>query len=232
MFGSSKQVAFKPVPYQRRRAPRRVPPWLLLLLLGAAFGASSYWYAQESLLPPRLSSAESQMLRSDLAIANSELQKSRAERLQAVDKSTQAEAREKKAQADLATAQKTTERLQKNLAQFVSALPPDPRGGAVGIRAASFSTQARQLSYNLILTQPAKTPDVFRGSIQFVVTGARATAPPVTITLNPLPLELETVQQFAGSVNLPEGLVPREIAVRVLRASNGELVSMRVFKIS
>lgn len=232
MFGSSKRVAFKPVPYQRRRQPRRIPRWLLLVLLGASLGVGGYWYAQESLLPPRLSGAESQQLRADVAASKTELLQLRADRLQAIDQLAQAEAREKKAQADLSSTQKMTDRLQKNLAQFVSALPPDPRGGLVGIRSATFSTSARQLSYSVILTQPAKTTDTFRGAIQFVVTGQRGSGPSITITLNPIALELETFQQLAGSVTLPEGLVPREIAVRVLRGAGGELVSTRVFRIS
>ena len=52
------------------------------------------------------------------------------------------------------------------------------------------------------------------------------------ITLNPVALELDSHVQLASSINLPAGLEPREITVRVLRSAGGELVSMRVYRVS
>ncbi len=231
MFGSSKSRGFKPTPYRGRRNPQRVPKWLLLLVLGMALGAAGLWYVQTNHMPARLSAGESEQLRADLATAQSERDKFFAESKQASDKLAVAQGREKKAQDDLLVVTKTNERLQKDLSLFVSALPPDPRGGAVGIRTASFSNVAQQLNYSMIFTRPGKSTESFKGVVELVLIGTRGTSSQATITLKPLPLEMDAYQQLAGQAPLPAGLNPREVTVRVLRSAGGELVSMRVFRL-
>jgi hypothetical protein len=113
----------------------------------------------------------------------------------------------------------------------VTALPPDPRGGPIGIRAASFSPTSGQLAYNVIFTRVKKTEEPFRGVMQLVVTGQRNSGKLETVSLSPVPMSLETFQQLSGSIELPAGMVPREIMIRVLRGTSGEMLSMRVFKI-
>ncbi len=230
MFGRSKPTVFKPVSYQRQRKPLRIPKWFLLLLLGVAAGSSGLWYIQENYLPPRLSPEESDKLRADLDVANRERVQLKTELKQTSDKLAASEAQGKKAQNDLATSRQTTEKLQKDLSQFVLALPPDPRGGPIGIRAASFAPAGGQLSYNVIFTRQRKGDDVFKGVMQLVVTGSRSGR----IETHPLPvvqMALEGYQQLSGNLALPDGMVPREISIRVLRGVGGEMQSMRVFKI-
>jgi hypothetical protein len=231
MFGSSDRRAFKPVPYRgrNRRNTPSIPPWLLLLLLGMGLGAATLWYVQNNHLPARLSASESEQLRTDLSSANAAKDKFSAELKQSNDKLAQLQASEKKAQADLAVVSKSNERLQKDLTMFVSALPPDPRGGAVGIRTASFSNAGPQLSYSMIFTRPGKNADTFNGVVQLVLVGPRGSSN-VTVPLDPMPLTMDAYQQLAGVVNVPAGMQPREVTVRVLTSAGGELVSMRVFR--
>jgi hypothetical protein len=231
MFGRSKPTVFKPVPYMRQRPPRRVPRWLLLLLLGIAGGAGGLWYAQENYLPPRLSLSETLKLRGDLQATSDERDKLRESLKQTTEKLSSTEAASKKAQTDLATSQQTTDKLQKNMAQLLAALPPDPRGGPIGIRAASFSPGPGQLSYNMIFTRASKANEAFRGVAQLVVTGRRGAGREETISLNPMPMSLDVFEQLSGSFSLPEGFIPKEVTIRVLKGPGGEMLAMRVYKV-
>jgi hypothetical protein len=230
IFGRSKPTVFKPVSYQRQRKPFRIPKWLLLLLLGIAMGAGGLWHIQETYLPPRLSPEEGNKLRADLEQANKDRAQLRIDLKQSNDKLALTETESKKAQADLATAKITSDKLQKDLSQFVMALPPDPRGGPIGIRAASFAPAGGQLNYNVIFTRNRKGDDVFRGVMQLLVTGTRA-GKPETVSLTPVTMGLEGYQQLSGSLPMPDGLIAREVSIRVLRSAGGELMSMRVYKL-
>ncbi len=230
MFGRSKPIVFKPVPYQRQRQAWRPPKWLLLLLLGTGIGAGGLWYSQETYLPKRLSVLDSMKLEADMKTAIVERDKSRADLKAATEKMDKALADSKKAQTDLATALVTTNRLQKDLSQFVLALPPDPRGGEIGIRAGSFSPAAGQLAYNVIFTRPSKG-NVFRGVMQLIVSGQKAGGLNATAQLQPVVMELDGYQQLSGTLALPDGMVAREVTVRVLRAAGGDMVSMRVYRL-
>jgi hypothetical protein len=230
MFGRSKPTVFKPVPYQRQRQPRRVPRWLFLLLLGIAGGAGGLWYAQENYLPPRLSLPETLKLRGDLQSTTDERDKLREELKQVSAKLSLSEAQSKKAQTDFANSQQTTDKLQKNVSQLLASLPPDPRGGPIGIRAGSFSPGGGQLSYNIIFTRTTKTGDAFRGVAQLVVTGKRGSGRDEVLTLNPLPMALDSFEQLSGALPLPDGFAPKEVIVKVLKGPGGDLMAMRVYR--
>ena len=133
MFGNSKPIVIKP--YGRRRSGWRVPRWLVLLLGGIVVGAAGVVVVQERYLPPRLSADASERL-------NRALEESQAERLKLVDelgkttKQLDAELAGNRSLADgLAASHASAERLRDDLASAVASLPPDPRGGAVEVRA-------------------------------------------------------------------------------------------------
>jgi hypothetical protein len=230
MFGRSNSGGFKPVPFQSQARTGSMPRWAQLMLVGVALGALGLYLIQENFLPKRLTATKSVELEKRLEVADKDRDGLRAESKELKAKLAQAEAVSKKAQVDLQSAQSTTDKLQKNLSQFVGALPPDPRGGAVGIRAGSFSAQGSSLSYNVILTRSAKPNDTLRGSLQLVVMGQKPGGRNETVTLPSVPLEIDTYQQLTGALNLPDGMVPREITVKILRGA-GELVSLRVYRI-
>jgi hypothetical protein len=203
----------------------------MLLLLGIAIGSGGLWYAQESLLPKRLSFSESTKLQADLEAAILERQKSAAELKSSIARMDAAEEASKRAATELAVSKKTTAQLQKDLSQFVLALPPDPRGGQVGIRAASFSASNGQLAYNVVFTRATKTADTFRGVMQLVVTGAKESGRENTVVLAPMGMALDSYEQLSGSLVIPASLTPKEVTVKVLRGPGGELVSMRVYRL-
>jgi hypothetical protein len=231
MFGHSKPVVFKPVSYSRKREPFRIPKWLMLLLFGIASGVGGLWYAQESLLPKRLSFSESTKLQADLDAAIIEKQKFATELKSSIQRMETAEESSKRAASELAVSKKTTAQLQKDLSQFVLALPPDPRGGPVGIRAASFSASNGQLAYNVVFTRATKTTDTFRGVMQLVVTGAQASGGQNVTALAPIGMALDSYEQLSGSLAIPANVTPKEITVKVLRGPGGDLVSMRVYRL-
>ncbi len=230
MFGRSKPTVFKPVSYQRQRKPLRIPKWFMLLVLGVAAGASGLWYIQENYLPARLSPEESAKLSAELDASNLERQQLKTDLKRTADKLTAAEAESSKAKTEAGVSRQTGEKLQKDLSQLVLALPPDPRGSPIGIRAASFAPSGNQLAYNVIVTRQPKTDDVFKGFMQLVVTGSRS-GRTETVPLPPVQMSLEAFQQLSGSVALPDGMQAREVSIRVMRSVSGDIQSMRVFKI-
>ena len=139
MFSNSRPVLFDP--RSSRRSRWRIPRWLVLLLCGTLAGAAAVIAVQQRYLPPRLSATESAALREAFAQADSERQQLRIELTQAQQGLQQAQ--EQKAAADeaLASSRTLTERLREDLAAVVQALPPDPRGGSVEVRAGQFSVR-------------------------------------------------------------------------------------------
>ncbi len=230
MFARSNSPGFKPVPFQSQAKTGGVPRWVQLMLLGIALGAAGLYLIQENFLPKRLSFSKSVELEKRLEVSDNDREGLRKETADIKIKIQAAEAASKKAQAESLIAQQTSERLQKNLAQFVSALPPDPRGGLVGIRAGSFNSPPGSLSYNVILTRNAKANDFLKGSMQLVIMGQKPTGRNESVTLPAVPLEIDNYQQLSGTLTLPEGMVAKEITVKILRGA-GELVSLRVYRI-
>jgi hypothetical protein len=229
MFGRSNLGGFKPVPFQSAPRTGGMPRWAQLMLFGIGLGALGL-YMVEQYFFKRLGHLESKALVQRVDVADKDREGLRRELAELKTKLTQTEAASKKAQSDLQAAQLTTDKLQKNLSQFVGALPPDPRGGLVGIRAASFSAQGGQLSYNVILTRTAKANDLLRGTVSLVISGQKPTGRTETVTLPSIPMEIDNYQQLAGALALPDGMIPKEITVKVLRGA-GELVSLRVYRI-
>src|SRR5690606_32884012 len=64
-----------------------------------------------------------------------------------------------------------TESLRKDLYALVDALPPDPRGGPVAVRAANFSVQGGALAYDVVLSRDRSGSKPFDGVMQLIVTG-------------------------------------------------------------
>ena len=137
MLGQFKPVAYEP--FGRRRSRWHLPPWLVLLLGGIAAGALGLAVVQERYLPPRLTAdasaklrsafeqadAERQRLKTDLATTSAQLEKSLAEK--------------KAMTEEYASSHAIVERARDDVAAVIAALPPDPRGGVVAVRAPKFA---------------------------------------------------------------------------------------------
>lgn len=231
MFGRNKPVVFERHSFGRRPSRFRVPSWLIVLLLGVVAGAGGLWFLQEKYLPPRLSAAESNQIREKMETAERDRQKMAGELKQATEKLAAAEADRSKAQTESAAARANSEKLEKQLSQFVLALPPDPRGGPIGIRAASFVPNGQQLEYHVILTRVRKGDDSFRGTVQMIVSGLRK-GRYEHVPLAPVSVALESYQHMTGSLAMPEGMAAKEVTIRVLRGGpGGEQQAIRVYKI-
>ena len=254
MFGNSKPVVFKP--YGRRRAKWRPPLWLVLLLAGMSVGAGGIIVAQERYLPPRLSAEAS-------ARVNQVLEQSERERLRVageLEMSTQqlaaALAESKRLAAELASSQAGAEHLRDDLSAVVAALPPDPRGGVVEVRAGRFTAQGGMLDYEVVLTRRAandksapgqaeKRPDKrseirpdkvpakpLVGVMQLVLEGDGERGTPPRLSLKPAALSMGEMQVLRGSQPLPDDFKPRQATIQVFDRSAGKLLGTRVLRVS
>lgn len=224
MFSTFKPVAFNP--YGSRRQRRRwLPRWLVLMLAGGALGAAGVVLVQERYLPPRLSASESTELRSAYGQADAERQRLRTDFDDASQRLRSLQAEREKLAEQLDGARATADKLRKDVAALVEALPPDPRGGAVAVRSARFEIERGALAYDIVLSRDRGAGRPFSGVVQFVLSGE---GKPATVALKPLEVTVGAFESLRGSLPLPEGFRPREAAVNVLDRPDGKRAGMRV----
>lgn len=229
MFGQSKPVVLES--YGSRRKRGRPPRWLVLLLSGMVVGAVGVVIVQERYLPPRLSPSESTKLRTAFEEADTERLRLKNE-LGATTGKLNAALAEKKGLADeLAASRSTTERQREDMNAVVAALPPDPRGGSVEVRAGRFTTKGSMLVYDVVLTRDRSGSKPMAGVMQLLVAGSPAKGPETTVALKPVALSLGSHEVVRGSQPLPEGFRPRETTIQVLDRAGGRPLGMRVMLI-
>lgn len=226
MFGRSRPVVIDNYGSGRRR--RRVPRWLILLLVGAAAGAAGVVYVQERHLPPRLSAAESTHLRASFAEADAERRRLQGELADTAGKLDAALAENKRLGEELASSQQGIERLREDVAFVAAALPADPRGGAVEVRAARISRAGEGLAYEVALARENAQGKPLAGVMQLVATGDSSRGAETTVNLEPVAVAVGSHQVLRGTVPLPQGFVPRQCTIRVLDHPGGQLLGMRV----
>jgi hypothetical protein len=229
MLGTMKPVVFNP--YGNRRRGWRPPRWLVLLALGMAAGAAGVVLVQERYLPPRLSAADSAALRADYAKADEERMRLRND-LSSTAKRLDAALAEKKALADdLAATRQSAERLRGDVVSLAQALPADPRGGVVQVRAARFSTEGGKLYYDVVLSRDHGAGKPLSGVLQLVVAGAPKGKPETTVRLTPVAISVGSVESVRGGLPLPDGFDPRQATIQVLDRPDGKLLGMRVINV-
>lgn len=216
MFGRSRSGSFQL--YGKRRSRWRPPGWLVLLLFGIGLGAAGVVVVQERYLPPRLSASESTALQQAYAKADAERVQLRAAQ----------DDRERLAQV-LSASRATEATLREDLALAVESLPPDPRGGAVQVRAWRFEVAKGQLDYQIVLTRDAASGPPQHGVMQLTVEGESDRGSNANATLKPVALSIGRHAVARGSLPLPDGLRPRQATVQVLDRAGGKALGMRVF---
>jgi len=226
MFGRSKPVV---ISYGRRRTGPRVPRWLVLLAFGIAVGAGGLWLAQEKWLPPRLSADASRELRTNFDQADAE-RKSLAAQLAATTRELQtAQATAQRQTQELAAPRAEAQKLRDDMAALIAALPADPRGGAVEIRAGRFAAQGNALAYDLVLTRDAKVATTpLSAALQLNVLGLTPRGAETTIALKPVDISVGGHALVRGTLPLPDGVRPRQVTVQVLDAPGGKSLGMRI----
>jgi len=228
MFGRSRPVFFEPHGRRRRAGP---PRWLMLLLVGIALGAAAVVVVQERYLPPRLSAEAGAQLRDAFEHASTERASLRRELDQSGQRLGAALTERQQLAGELATSRAAAARLQDDLAAAVDALPADPRGGAVQVRAARFTT-ARDggLAYEVVLTREHAAAKPLTGQMQLVVGGEAARGPDPHVTLTPIAFTMVGSRVvLRGSAPLPAGFRPRQSTIQVL--SGGRTLGMRVLRV-
>jgi hypothetical protein len=211
-----------------RRPRRRVPGWLWLLAGGLLAGAAAVIAVQERYLPPRLSAGESAALRQSYEQADGDRLRLKAELVQSQQRLQAALAEKGTLGDELSSSRAAAERLREDLAAVVLALPPDPRGGSVEVRAGQFNTRGGALDYQVVLLREGSPRKPLSGVMQLTVAGESAGGTPTTLALTPIALNLGSHEVLRGSLPLPEGFKPRQTTVQVLDRTGGKPLGMRV----
>lgn len=225
MWGQSKPVVLDR--YGSRRRGRWLPRWLVLLLLGLAAGAAGVVYVQERHLPPRLSSDASARLTASYEQAERERVRLDKALTEATRKLDAALAEQKRLADELTASRASVEDLRAGVAMAVAALPPDPRGGAVEVRAARLAVKGSALAYELALSRGGSAKPM-SGVLQISVTGDSGNGSEASTRLQPVAVTLGNQEVLRGSVPLPAGFRPRQAAIQVLDRPDGRSLGMRV----
>lgn len=230
IFGRSQKTVFKPSLYQPGKRSRRMPRWLVLLLIGIGLGAGGVLFLQANYGPQRLTVEQSEQLHSELSAANLDRQRLQGEldsTQTQLDKTnqTQAQSNEELAQARARLAAHDQE-----VALFLDAMPPDPRGGDIGVRAARFQRQDGKLDYRVLVMRENDKAPPFEGTIDLAIEGTYANGRRDRYTPDPLPLTLSNYQHAVGELTPPEGFTPRTVVIRVLDAQKRQH-AMRIYNV-
>ncbi|ARP87615.1 DUF6776 family protein [Bordetella genomosp. 9] len=229
MFGRSQRAVFKPSVYQPGKRSRRMPRWLVLLLAGVVIGAGGVLFLQANYGPQRLTVEQSEQLHSELSAANLDRQRLQGQLEEVTQQRDTARATHEKLTADLTQARQQIEALNKDLALFEAAIPPDPRGGPIGVRSAQLARQPGQLDYQVLVMRDKNTTGVpFKGTLQFVVEGRYPNGRSGTVTPDPLPMDLDRYEHMDGTLTLPDGFLARAVTIKVLDSAQKQQ-AMRIY---
>jgi hypothetical protein len=229
MFGRSQRSVFKPSVYQPGKRSRRMPRWLVLLLLGIFLGAGGVLFLQTNYGPQRLTVEQSEQLHGELSAANLDRQRLQGQLEEATQQRDTARGTHGKLSTDLTQAQAQITSLNKDLQLFEAAIPPDPRGGSIGVRSALLARQPGQLDYQvLIMRDNAKTGASFKGALQFVIEGRYQNGRTETISPDALPMDLDNYLHLGGTLSLPPGFISRTVTIKVLDSTQKQQ-AMRVY---
>ena len=224
MWGQNKPVVLS---YGRPRSRWSLPPWLVLLILGAAAGAAGVIYVQEKHLPPRLSASASAELRSAYEQADAERKQLKADLAATTQKLQSAQADGKKLGEELAAGRSGNEKLRQDLDFMVDALPPDPRGGVVEVRAGRVQRKGAALAYEVALTRGGGSKPL-SAVLQIGVSGLGANGAEARVLGKPVPLAVGAYEIARGTLALPEGFRASQATISVLDRPDGRQLGMRV----
>jgi len=228
MLGRSRPVEFHP--YGRRRG-RRFPRWLAWLVSGVAIGAGGVVWVQERYLPPRLSADAAAQLQASFERADAERLHLKGELADTAKRLDAALAEKKRLSDEVGADRQSIDGLRASLASLVASLPPDPRGGAVQVRAARFANDGGKLVYDVVLSRDRAGAKPLAGVMQLVVAGAARHGSPSSVKLAPVTVSVGSFENLRGSLALPDGFDPRQATINVLDRPDGKLLGMRVMNV-
>lgn len=228
LFGRSQRAVFKPSVYQPGKRSRRMPRWLVLLLTGVALGAGGLLFLQTNYGPQRLTFEQSEQLHTELNAANQDRQQLQSQLAQATEQRDSSVSGHASLSAELTEAKAKVESLSKELQLFQDAMPPDPRGGPVGIRSGVLKRQPGQLNYQILVMRDAGQGQALNGAMTFTIEGTYPNGRVATITPEPIPMTLDRYNMAHGKLALPDGFSPRIATIRVLDGAQRQH-AMRIF---
>lgn len=228
MFGRSNRSVFKPSVYQPGKRSRRLPRWLVLLMVGIALGAGGVLFLQANYGPKRLTVEQSESLHSELSAANVDRQRLQSQLDEATQQRDSARSTHEKLTADLNAAQARVKNIDRDLALFQDAVPPDPRGGPIGVRAADWTYEPGQLGYKVLIMRDKSQGAPFTGTVQMTIEGRYPSGKVNTVVGDPVALNLDRYEQLAGQLPLPPNFRPRTVTIRVIDGSQRQQ-AMRIF---
>ena len=219
---------FKPSVYQLGKRSRRMPRWLVLRLTGVALGAGRLIFLQTNYGPQRLIFEQSEQLHTEINAANQERQQLQSQLAQATEQRDSSVIGHASLSAELTEAKAKVESLSKELQLFQDAMPPDPRGGPVGIRSGALKRQPGQLNYQILVMRDAGQGQALKGAMTFTIEGTYPNGRVATITPEPVPMNLDRYNMAQGKLALPDEFSPRIATIRVLDSAQRQH-AMRIF---
>jgi len=230
MFGRSQRATFKPSVYQPGQRTRRMPRWLVLLMVGIALGAGGVLFLQTNYGPQRLTVEQSEQLHSELSASNMERQRLQTQLEEATQQRGANKSGHEKLTSDLAESRAKIETLNKELVLFQDAMPPDPRGGNIGIRSASFKRAPGLLDYQVLVMREDRTGAPFKGTLTFAIEGSYPNGRAATVTPEGPALTVDRYDYALGQLKLPDGFTARVVVLRVLDP-NQKQQAMRIYNV-
>ncbi|NLY35525.1 MAG: hypothetical protein GX040_12535 [Alcaligenaceae bacterium] len=233
MFGSSKRAVFKPSVYESSssRRGKRMPRWLVILFTGVIMGAGGFWFLQTNYGPKRLSVEESNSLTNEISVLTQEKQRLQAE----LEKTTlDLDALKKSNSAQGNTLQSSQERIQQltaDLELIKKAIPADPSGNPLGIRAAEFDSAMGKLDYKLLIMKSDDALPDYKAQLEFIVEGRYRNGKTGYAEIPPTDINITNFQQVGGSLTLPPTLTPRKVTIRVRSIDDQKTQANRTFNI-
>jgi len=207
-----------------------MPRWLVLLLVGIALGAGGVLFLQTNYGPQRLTVEQSEQLHSELSASNMERQRLQTQLEEATQQRDANKAGHEKLTADLAESRAKIETLNKELVLFQDAMPPDPRGGNLGIRSASFKRAPGLLDYQVLVMREERTGAPFKGTLTFAIEGSYPNGRSATVTPEGPALTVDRYDYALGQLKLPDGFTAKVVVLRVLDA-NQKQQAMRIYNV-
>lgn len=232
MFGKSNRRVFQPTAYGNSRRARRIPRWLVLMLTGIVLGAGGLLFLQKSYGPTRLTVEQSEQLHYDLNSSNMDKQRLQSQLNQQGNDLKVARSTLDTQATELKQATAQVKKLTADLQLFADAMPPDPRGTSPGIRAASFSNDAGQLAYQILVMQDKGKTDKFTGEVELIVAGRYPNGKNANIDLPPFNIELEQYTHARGALPLPEGFTARQVTIKITQQGSKKLSATRTLRVA
>jgi hypothetical protein len=184
-------------------------------------------YVQEKHLPPRLSASASSELRNAYEQADAQRQRLTADLAEATKRLDASLTESKRLADELAATRAGTEKLRQDLEFTADALPPDPRGGTIEVRAARFARKGGALGYEVALTRnPGAKP--MNAVLQLTIVGDGSGPAESRIVSKPVGIAVGSHEVVRGTQPLPDGFRPRQATITVLDRAEGRQLGMRV----